>query len=185
MLTSVPTGFAPPAVRSAALLSIRSQHEANTGESGPLNKCAARWEPGHPEPDGEPRADRRKSSVFRSESQLKISDDDQSWSISQRTVCRCVVSVDQLMNWRDERLGLQVERALADVRLTQGCEVDVLIHDGIVDLGVQLANESEFVAVIEVLMFISGVREVTFCVAIADPVRAPKNKLNLWGNWFN
>ena len=61
------------------------------------------------------------------------------------------------MNWQDDRLGLQVERALTDVRLTRGCELEIFIHDGIIELGAQLANETELAAVIEALMFIPGV----------------------------
>jgi len=79
------------------------------------------------------------------------------------------------MNWQDDRLGLQVERALADVRLTRGCELDIFIHDGIVELGAQLANESELAAVIEALMFIPDVLEIRFCVAVTEPTLDSKN----------
>lgn len=79
------------------------------------------------------------------------------------------------MNWRNDRLGLQVERALGDVRLTRGCELEILIHDGIIELGAQLANESELAAVIEALMCIPGVLEIRFCVAVTEPTPDPKD----------
>jgi hypothetical protein len=81
------------------------------------------------------------------------------------------------VNWRNDRLGLQVERALANVRLTRGCELDVFIHDGTIELGAQLANESELAAVLKALMYIPGVLEVRFCVAVAEPNRPLKD---LW-----
>jgi len=79
------------------------------------------------------------------------------------------------MNWRNDRLGLQIERALIDVRLTRGCELEIFIRDGIVELDAQLADESELAAVIEALMFIPGVLEIRFCVAVTEPTRHSKN----------
>jgi len=61
------------------------------------------------------------------------------------------------------------------MQLTRGCELEIFIHDGIAELSAQLANESELAAVIEALMFIPGVLEIRFCVAVTEPTLDSKN----------
>jgi hypothetical protein len=71
------------------------------------------------------------------------------------------------------------------VRLTRGCELEIFLHDGIVDLGAQLAKESELAAIIEALMFIPGVLEIRFCVAVTKPTADPKDVWNFRADQLN
>jgi hypothetical protein len=74
------------------------------------------------------------------------------------------------MSWRDERIGLQVERALADIRLTQGCEVEVLVREGQLVLIAQLGLDSELDAILRALATVPGVRGIGIDVAITKPI---------------
>lgn len=72
-----------------------------------------------------------------------------------------------MTNWRDDRLGVQIEHALADVTLTPGCDFGVLIRQGNVKLIGQMVWNRDFEAVLDVLLEIPGVEEVTVAVVIA------------------
>jgi hypothetical protein len=72
------------------------------------------------------------------------------------------------MNWRDERIGLQIERALAGVRLARGCELEILVRDGKVLLTARFVRLTEFDAVIDALAAVPGIRDIDFEVSIVE-----------------
>ena len=73
-----------------------------------------------------------------------------------------------MTDWRDDRLGIQIEHALAGVTLTPGCDLGVLIRRGNVTLIGQLTRPRDFEAVLDVLLDIPGVEEVAIDVGIAE-----------------
>jgi|GEM_PF-2863279 len=73
------------------------------------------------------------------------------------------------MSWRDERIGLQIERALEDIRLTPGCDVEILVHDGEAILTAKLGCKSEFEAIVSALEAVPGVRRLRTEVTILEP----------------
>lgn len=80
------------------------------------------------------------------------------------------------MDWRDERISLQVERALADVGLPQGCTVEVVVYDRSVLLIAQLDRLSELDAILDALTYVSGMRDISLDVAVAGPVFVPTKR---------
>jgi osmotically-inducible protein OsmY len=74
------------------------------------------------------------------------------------------------MNWRDERLAFQIGRALADIGLTQGCELDVLVCEGSVFLVGELVLVRDFDAVLGALVSVPGVRQVKTYVAVGEVI---------------
>lgn len=72
------------------------------------------------------------------------------------------------MNWRDQRLGLQLGHALSEVALTRGCDVSVLISGGRVAVVGQVINMSDLDVVLGAVTSVPGVREVAVDVAVAE-----------------
>jgi hypothetical protein len=89
-------------------------------------------------------------------------------------VFRQITSGREAMNWQDERINLQIERALADVRLTQGCEVEIFVREGRVLLTAELGRASELDTIIRALGRIPGVRSLDIDVAIVEPIFVSK-----------
>jgi hypothetical protein len=75
--------------------------------------------------------------------------------------------------WRDKRITLQIERALADVRLPQGCNVEVVVYDGSVLLIAQLGRLSELDAILGALKCVPGMRNIGMDVTVAGPIFVP------------
>lgn len=80
------------------------------------------------------------------------------------------------MNWRDERIGLQIERALADILLTPGCDVEILVYGGQVLLTAQLGRDSELDTILRALTTVPGVRAIDIDVAIMAPIFVSKGR---------
>lgn len=79
------------------------------------------------------------------------------------------------MSWRDERIGQQIEWALADIRLSQGCEVEILVYGGQVLLVAQLGRNSELDTILRALATVPGVRNIDIDVAIIEPIFVSKH----------
>lgn len=80
------------------------------------------------------------------------------------------------MNWQDERIGLQIERALAHVRLTQNCQVEIFVCKGQIQLIAQLHQDGELDSILYALGTIPGVRSIEIDVAIKTPIFLSKNR---------
>jgi hypothetical protein len=78
-------------------------------------------------------------------------------------------------SWRDERISLQIERALADVGLPRGRDVKVVVYDGSVLLIAQLERVSELDAILDALQYVPGMRDISLDVAVAGPIFVPVN----------
>ncbi len=79
-------------------------------------------------------------------------------------------------SWRDERISLQIERALADVGLPQGRDVEVVVYDGSVLLIAQLDRISELDAILHALKYVPGMRDISLDVAVAGPIFVPTKR---------
>jgi osmotically-inducible protein OsmY len=77
------------------------------------------------------------------------------------------------MNWRDERLYLQLEWALSEANLLDGADVTALVHEGIVELTGQLSTWAELTAILDACVDIPGLAEITCRLAIAESM--PEN----------
>jgi osmotically-inducible protein OsmY len=79
------------------------------------------------------------------------------------------------VNWRDERLRLQLEWALSNANLQAGSDVTAVVHQGNVELTGQLSTWAELTAILDACVDIPGMGEITCRLAITESHFVPEN----------
>jgi hypothetical protein len=79
------------------------------------------------------------------------------------------------MNWRDDRLHLQLEWALSRVSLYAGSDVIALVHHGDVEVTGRLTRWAELAAILSACEEVPGLGEITFRVSIAESGSLPED----------
>lgn len=72
------------------------------------------------------------------------------------------------VSWRDERIGVQIERALYGTRITQGCDFELLVSSGVVLLAGRFVRLSDVDAVLEAIAPIPGLRDIQLDVSVFE-----------------
>jgi hypothetical protein len=88
------------------------------------------------------------------------------------------------MNWRDERIGLQIERALCDTRITQGCDFELLVSSGKILLAGRFVRLSDLDRVLNAIAGIPAVSDIQLEVSVDEPLDVPgRRKRSVRRQW--
>jgi hypothetical protein len=75
------------------------------------------------------------------------------------------------MGWQNDRIGLQIERALNDVRITPGCDIEFLVSGGgKISLTGCFVRLNDLDAVLRAIAPIPGVSDLQLDVSVAQPM---------------
>jgi hypothetical protein len=75
----------------------------------------------------------------------------------------------------DRRLYCRVEHALLKLNLSEGCQMEIEAHQGIIDLSARLVTVSEVDVVAAAVMSVPGVRQIRCHASVATPIFIVEN----------